>query len=169
MATRTQWRTYYRVLPDGRYRISRDRLAEVDRHRILDADLRDGPAKVLLLDKPFYLGPSVRDSEGGGYYLTRIRLRDLPGWPPRIAPENRQPRFPGALRCSLKSASYRPEHGETPESVEFELQCGGQLFKAWYVGCPTPMLKSVAATLRQDGAQGQKLADLQEMRLIGAE
>jgi hypothetical protein len=168
MVTRSAWRPFYQVLPDGRCRIAKDKLADVDAHRVLDARMNDGPAKVILLDKPFLLGPAVRDS-AGGYYLIRIRLRDLPGWPPRIAPENRQPRFPGALRCSLRSAVYKPEHGDVAESVEFEIECRDSVYKVWHVGCPAPLLRCVAATLKLDGARGKKLSDLQEMRLVGAE
>jgi hypothetical protein len=172
MVQLSPWQGFYQVLPDGRCRITRLKLMELGKDRILLATLKERPGKALLLDKPFQLGARIKEPGGSAFFLLRIRLRDLEGWPPRISRDASQPRFPGALRCALKSVRYLKdghEDGEGNPSVEFELVCQGDVYKAWQTECPSPLLQSVAATLRQDGTIGQKLSELQEMRLIGFE
>lgn len=164
------WNDFYKVLPDGRCCIDNSRLTalgEQDDNRIFETTLKDKRAKVLLLDKPFQLGSKVKRPDVTAYYMTRIHLRDLPGWPPAIARGEDQPKFPGALRCALRSARFIAEGPDGRECVEYELECGGQVFKAWQIGDPVPLLKSVEATLNQEGTVGKKLGDLQNMRLVG--
>jgi len=159
----SSWKSFYQVLPDGRSTISRARLADLPADRILDTILAGQKTKTLLLDKPFRLGPRVKEPGETAYFLTKIHLRDLVGWPPRVAASGIQPRFPGALRCSLKSVTFKSDR------VEFELECAGGSFRAWQMECPTRLLRCVEATLNQDGTKGKKLADLQELRLIGVD
>jgi hypothetical protein len=166
------WQNFYKILPDGRCCIESARVAalgEQGENRILETMLKDKRAKILLLDKPFQLGPRIKSPRVSAFYMTRVHLRDLPGWPPGLARGIGQPRFPGALRCALKSARFLAEGPDGRDCVEYELERSGQVFKAWQMGDPVPLLRSVEATLNQDGTVGKKLADLQDMRLIGEE
>jgi hypothetical protein len=166
------WQTFYQALPDGRSRIENAKLTslhETEGGRILETTLKDKPAKILLLDKPFQLGGRIKSVGAAAFYLLRVHLRDLPGWPPAAACGEGQPTFPGALRCGLKSAIYKADGPDGTECVAYELECGGQVFRAWQAGCAGPLLQCVEATLAQDGLVGKKLADLQDMRLIGSD
>jgi hypothetical protein len=163
MVSTSSWLSFYKVLPDGRFTITREKLEGMPPDRVLEATLRGRQVKTLLLDKPFQLGSRVKEPGESSYFLLRIRLRDLEGWPPRVAPQGLQPRFPGALRCTLTNTTLKGDR------VEFEIECIGGRFRAWLVDCPPPLLRCVQATLSQDGTRGKKLHDLQEMRLIGAD
>ena len=163
MVKLASWRTYYQVLPDGRFTISGARLSEVPEDRLVETVLDGKKSRIVLLDKPYKVGPRVKEADETCHFLLKIHLRDLVGWPPRVAASTTQPRFPGALRCTLKSVLFKSDR------VEFELDCVGGVFRAWQVDCPPKLLRCVEATLKQDGTLGKKLQDLQELRLIGVD
>lgn len=157
------WKSLYSLLPEGLFALTAKVLENLRPDRIIETVLGGQPAKALLLDKPFKLGTAFHEGSVVMHYLTRIRIRDMVGWPPRIASEGDQPWFPGALACCLRSVANKGDH------LEFELECRQGVFKAWQRGCPPPLLRCAEATLKQEGVLGRKLSEIQEMRLIGAE
>jgi hypothetical protein len=166
------WQRFYEVLPDGRFRISTEALNNLETEhpdRILVTLLRKNPAKVLLLDKPLQLKEKAYGSSANAFYLRRIPLRDLPGWPPILAPGGLQKEIPPAIDCRLKGVRFIRGQGAGQEGMEFTLEYRGETFRAWMVGCPLPLLKSVQKTLVQEGTAGKNLLDLQELRLVGAD
>jgi hypothetical protein len=167
-----QWQGFYESMPDGRSKITGAALIALklkDGLRVLDSLLKGWPTKILLLDKPLQLGEEVKGADIPEYYLRRIRVCDLPGWPPMFALSGDRLHYPPLKECRLVGARFERGNGPGKEGVEISLENKGETFTAWHLGCPVPLLKCVEATLNQDGAAGKKLGDLQEMRLIGVE
>lgn len=165
----TPWTGTYRTQPDGRFRITGDSLRGIGidhPDRILDTELWGRPARVLLLDKPLKLGEKSREG-GDEFVLRRIRLHELPGWPPRMASVANVRSLPALMDCRLREATYSDSQGPGQEAVEFVLEFESRTFRAWLVGCPIPLMRCVEITLRQDGVPGSKLSDIQDMSLVG--
>lgn len=120
---------------------------------------------MLLLDRPLQLGSPV-DSQDGTFYLDRIRLRDLSGWPPRLAAP-RGDLGPPLLDCRLIAARFKRANASGQEGLEFDLVYQGTVYSAWLLGCPLPLLIGALKTLNAPGVFGNRLVDVQEMRLIG--
>jgi hypothetical protein len=169
MGGRSPWLSYYESLPDGRFSITSPALIALEMghgHRIFHLDLRGLPSKVLLLDKPLRLGTKIPGSEISEFYLQRIRLRDVPGWPPDVVPREGRAETPPLIDFKLKSV--RLTEGPAEGTIEMVLDYLGEAYRARLSGCPLNILKCVMSTLSQAGVTGQRLADLQDMRLIGA-
>jgi hypothetical protein len=170
--TASQWQRFYDALPDGRFRITTPALMALEaRHpdRVVITLINRNPAKVLLLDVPLQLKEKAYESDINEYFLRRIHLRDLPGWPPIIAPIGTRKRIPGVAECRFRSARFKRGNGAGQEGVEFDFEYDGEHHKAWMTGCPLPLLHCVEATLDQKSVVGKKLSDLQEMRLLSAD
>lgn len=168
MSTLSPWIAYYESLPDGRFRITDENLRAMEAghaDRVLFTKLSDKTELVLLLDLPLWVAEKVVGFNA--YYLRCIRLVDLPGWPPSISPMGERTRFAGLKGCRLKSARFIMGSTTGQEKLEITLEYQGETLKAWHVGCPASLLKCAEATLNQASALGQKVADLQGMRLVG--
>ena len=166
------WAAMVQAQPDGRFRITSTALITIGMehpHRVLDTDLWGRPAKVLLLDQPLKLGDKFSGAGGVEFDLRRIRLHELPGWPPRMASAANVRTIPALMDCTLRSTTYLPGNGHGQESIELVVEHAKKTYRAWHVGCPAALLKSVEATLNQDGCVGRMLSDLQDIRLIGEE
>jgi hypothetical protein len=164
------WTSLYRAQPGGRFRITSTNLIAIGMEhpdRVLDADLWGRPAKILLLDQPLKLGDKVSGPGGVEFTMRPIRLNELPGWPPKMAPSADES-TPVLMDCVLHATRYRPGNGPGQESVELVLEHAGRAHRAWLTGCPTELLLCVEATLNQEDCAGRKLADLQDIRLVGA-
>ena len=167
----TMWTGTYQARPDGRFRITGRALKSIGiehPERILDTELWGRPARVLLLDKPLKLGEKAQDGGPDEFVLRRIRLHELPGWPPKMASCANVRKLPLLMDCRLREATYSDGAGPGQEGVEFVLDFESRTHRAWLVGCPIPLLKCVEITLGQDGLVGSKLSDIQDMSLIGA-
>src|SRR5688572_30819748 len=150
--TAQAWQRYYDALPDGRFRITTPALMALEAthpHRVFITLLRGNPAKVLLLDKPLQLKEKAYESEINEYFLRRIHVRELPGWPPIIAPLGERKRNPPLAECRLKGARVKANGHPGEEGMEFDLECEGIVRRALMVGCPLPLLYCVEATLEQ--------------------
>ena len=165
----SQWQAFYKAGPGGRFTITTPALIAFEmmhRKRILDTFLRGWIAKVLLLDKPMELSdpaPSEGEDEPAEFFLRKVPLRDLPGWPPKMAgpiPE---------LECLLREVILTPGAAPIQDALVLILEWQGRRFPARFDGCPPDLLRCAGATLRQEGAVGRRLLDLQSMRLIGEE
>jgi hypothetical protein len=171
MSDTKQWRRFYEVLPDGRYRITNAALIVFEtnhNHRLIVAPLNGKEEKILLLDRPLKLGTPVFGSDITECFLQRIRVRDLPGWPPELPPGAEQPEIPALTECRLAAARLRRGKGVGQAGIEYEIDCQGTIYKAWQVGCPVPLLECLEATLQQEGTIGSRLGVLEETLLIGA-
>jgi hypothetical protein len=136
------------------------------RHRVVSLKGAGRAQKILLFDKPLRLGEQIRASEFEEYHLYRIRLRDLPGWPPRFLPSSTPyPRF-SMTDSRLKSVEFKRRRSPLVPRVELAIEHGESVWPAFVMGVPILLLKCVEATLMQEGAAGKKLKDLQEMRLV---
>jgi hypothetical protein len=175
MTAASRWLAFYEELPGGQFRITGSNLAAFESShpdRVLVVSLAGQapraaqPDKVLLLDIPLRL--EEKQPTYDAYYLRRIPLKDLPGWMPTAAPMGEGHRFLSLKECRLKTAIFKAGHvGQA--GVEITLDYKGETFKAWITGLPVPLLKCAVATLNQDGAKGQQLGSLQDIRLVGAE
>ena len=157
----------YETLPQGRFKIDASNLRELERShpdRVLEVRLKGQLQKIVLLDRPFQVGARDQDS----YVLNRVRLAELPGWPPTLPPMAEKPPFESLGECRFISMSFRKGSAAGQEGIEFEVGFKGKVYKAWLVGCPVPLLRCVEATLDQEGTFGKRLDDLQELRLIGS-
>ena len=166
----TAWQAYYEAMSNGRFKITADNLLDFSRRhpeRIIETYLKRLPAKVMLLDKPLTLDAKVPDSERGEYYLRRISLQELPGWPPKLASTVWANEAPSLPECTLKKAAYLSGGGPGQGGVLLSLEHRGRKFQAWHVDCPAELLLCEQETLQQQGIPGRKLAELQEIRLIG--
>jgi hypothetical protein len=163
-----QWSSYYKEAPDGRRRITSAALMALGikyPDRVLDADLWGKPAKVVLLDVPHKVAGRV-DSDPPQYLLKRLRLHDLPGWPPRLASVANVKALPTLMDCTLREASFHTGNGPGQESVELVLGFERKKIRAWLTGCPIPLMKHVAATLSQPALIGRQFSELQDVHLI---
>jgi hypothetical protein len=161
------WRRLYQTLPDGRAAISGTQLKGIetaDPGRILDTDLRGRSARVLLLDRPYRLGGKLETD--GAFVLERLCLRDLPGWPPRLAAPGGDT-APMLVECRLIAARFKRANASGQEGLEFELSHQGMIFTAWLVGCPLPLLYCALKTLNDPGVFGNRMGDVQDIRLVG--
>ena len=168
MSGPSPWLSYYESLPDGRFSITSPALIALEMghgHRIVDLDFRGSPSKVLLLDKPLRLGTRIPGSDINEFYLQRIRLREVPGWPPTVVLREDRAEAPPLIDFKLKSARVTESGGSS--SIELLLDFQGETYRARIDQCPVPLLKCVFSTLTQSGVTGKRLADLQDMRLIG--
>lgn len=166
-----QWQRFYDSMADGRFRITAPALIALEaKHpeRVLVTVIKGNPAKVLLLDKPLQLKEKAYEDEINEFYLRRIPLRDVPGWPPILAPRGHG-FMPPVMDCRLQSSRLRDGNAPGQEGMEFHLERDGDIFRAWMVGCPGPLLKCVQATLDQEGTVGKNLLDLQDLRLVSPE
>jgi hypothetical protein len=164
------WTAQVRPQPNGRFRItSTDLIAIGMEHpdRVLDTDLWGRPAKVLLLDQPLKLGDKFSTVRGVEFDLRRVRLHELPGWPPRMASSPDAAAIPSLMDCALRSTTYAEGTGRGQESVELVVEHARKTYQAWLVGCPIVLLKCVEATLNQEACIGKTLSDLQDIPLIG--
>lgn len=168
MSKESTWRRHYHVHRDGRAFITGAQLRAIEATapvRILDLDLRGAPERVLLLDKPFRLGDKV-DGTDGAFHLLRVRLRDLPGWPPRLAaPGGAKP--PPLAECRLVAARVKGTYLAGQGGLECELAHEGKVFTAWLVGCPLPLMMCTLKTFNEPGVFGSLVGDLQDVRLVG--
>lgn len=165
----SDWSSYYQSHPDGRCLITGAALVAFGlkhRDRLVETSLWGLPSTILLLDRPMKLGEKVADSEVTEYTLRRIRLIELPGWPPRVAAGATG--TPPFLECRLKSVALVPGSTRSQDGLLLTLEFEGAAHNAWLVGCPTPLLEAVKATLNQKGCAGLRMYDLQDMRLVGA-
>jgi|SRR5687767_12890737 len=172
MTVPSPWKSFYKAFPDGRGLITRAALMAFEikhDHRVLRMTLHDSPEKILLLDKPLLVGPLLKGGEIEEHPLYRVRLRDLPGWPPRPPPRASWPAGFELPLSRMKSVGFKRRQSAALPRVEFELEHLGRETKALLVGPPTLLLKCVEATLTQEGALGRRLIDLEEMRLVGPE
>jgi hypothetical protein len=164
------WRAYY-YSSDGRFRITGPALKVIQishYQRVVTATLGGRPSKVILLDVPLRLGDRVPGSEIIEYYLDRIRLRDLAGWPPQL-PSRTTPPENFVTDARLTSARFKARQGAALPCVEFELKHHLEPCKAMVTGPPVLLLKCLEATLKQEGTAGRSLSDLQEIRLVSPE
>jgi hypothetical protein len=164
MTDPTTLQDYYRVLPDGRCRMTALEWAGLEGcapDRVISAVVSDHPCKVLLLDRPYHMSGPTAESGALNFYLLRIRIRDLQGWPPRTGPLSI---CPNPLKCSLRDVELTAH-----DALEYHLEWKGGTYKAWQEENPLPLLRCVVATLRQEGSLGRKLLELQDMRLVGCE
>lgn len=164
------WRAYY-YASEGRFRITGPalRVIQISHYRRVVATVLTGrPCKVVLLDVPLRLGDRVPGSEFIEYYMDRIRLRDLAGWPPQLPPRTPPPEN-FVTDARLRSARFKGRQGAALPCVEFELIYNQQPCRAAVIGPPVLLLKSLEATLKQEGAVGRSLSDLQEIRLVSPE
>jgi hypothetical protein len=160
-------KSFYEALPEGRFRISPSQLEELERlhpERSLEMRLKSERQKVLLLDRPFQVGAR----EGICFTLHRVRLGELPGWPPTMPPAAEKPPFESVTECRFISLAFRKGTSSGQEGLEFEVGYKGKVYKAWLVGCPVSLLRCVEATLDQEGTFGKRLEDLKELRLVGS-
>jgi hypothetical protein len=157
----------YRVLPDGRFTIQAAQLRLIqggDASRILDTNLHGRSARILLLDRPFQLGSKVDGADE--FYLDRVRLRELPGWPPKLAAPPGDS-HPSLWECRLIAARFKRANATEPEGVEFELAHQGVVYRGLLVGAPLALLSCALKTLNEPGVFGNRMIDVQEMRLVG--
>lgn len=171
MSKAASWKSNYKARPDGRFRITGAALKSLGAdhpERILETELWAKPARVLLLDKPFKLGTRVPDPKVDEYLMRRIRLHELPGWPPKMASSANVQSLPALMDCSLRQARFSEGHGPGQEGVELILAFEKKTYRAWFVACPIPLLKCVEATLGQKIAVGKMMGDLQDITLIGS-
>lgn len=171
MVDAEQWRRFYETLPDGRYRITHPALIVFEtnhNHRLFVAPLNGRPEKILLLDRPLKLGTPILGSDISEFFLQRIRVRELPGWPPALPPEAEKPVIPVWTECKLSAARLRRGKGVGQAGIEYEFDYQGTGYKALQVGCPVPLLECLETTLQQEGTIGSKLGVLQETPLICA-
>lgn len=172
MTNASSWAGFYQTHPEGRCGITSPALKTFGiEHpdRILDTELWGRPARVLLLDKPLKLGEKLRNSDTDEFRLRRIRLHELPGWPPKMASSAKARSLPALMDCRLADATFSKSAGPGQEAVELLLEHIGRNYRAWHVGCPVPLLKCVEATLIQEEVVGRKMVDIQDVTLIGAE
>ena len=165
------WASLYRPQAGGRFRITSTALLTIGMEhpdRVLDIALWGRPAKVLLLDQPLKLGDKFSGAGGVEFDLRRIRLHELPGWPPRMASVADVESIPALMDCVLRSTTYLPGNSPGQASIELVLEYARKTCRAWHVGCPIELMMCVEATLNQEGCVGKKLSDLQDIRLIGA-
>ena len=168
LKSRTSWSSYYAAFPGGSFRITKPAimtLAISHPGRILDTIIRGAGSKVLLLDKPMRVGERIPATEPEEYWLHRIHLGDLPGWPPRIAPIGE------VLGLDFKdftvaSARLDRTKGLGQEGVELALHHGRYKLKAWLTGLPPVLLQCVEATLAKEECEGARLRDLDSVRLV---
>ena len=164
------WTAFYREQPNGRFRITSTDLITIGMEhpdRVLDTSLWGRSAKVLLLDRPLKLGDKFSGAGGVEFDMRRIRLHEIPGWPPRMASAANSGSIPALMDCTLRSTTYLPGNGPGQQSIELVLDHSRRTYRAWLVGCPTAFLKSVETTLNQEGCIGRTMADLQDIPLIG--
>jgi hypothetical protein len=157
----------HRVLPDGRVVIPQVDLRALesrDPGRIVDTSLLGRSARVILLDRPYQLGLRVEGEESETFYLNRIRVRELTGWPPHVAGGGTR----SLIDSKLAGVRFRRADATGSEGIELDLDDRGALYSARMSGTPLPLLESALATLRQPGVLGTRLIDVQELRLIGA-
>jgi hypothetical protein len=166
----TTMRSRYRVDAQGRFLIASPELmafGAAHPDRILDTELWGRPARVLMLDIPLQLGERIQGPERAEFRLRRIRLHEVPGWPPRMTSSAHVKSLPSLMECTLRAASFSSAGGAGQEAVEFVVEHGRKTHRAWLVGCPVPLLLSVEATVEREGLAGRKLEDVQDWRLVG--
>jgi hypothetical protein len=172
MSNSSRWRGLYTSTPNGRCRMTHPALLVFESkyaHRVVQAHLRGWGEKIVLLDRPFLVGPKIHGAENVDEHdLRRIRLGDLPGWPPRLPPRTPPPAF-SLLECRLGGVEFKRRRSAALPRVELDLGHRERRLKALIIGPPILLLKCVEATLLQEGAAGKKLSDLQELRLLGPE
>jgi hypothetical protein len=100
------------------------------------------------------------------FYLDRIRVRELPGWPPRIsAPPGAS--HPSLWECRLIAARFKRASASEPEGIEFEFAHQGVVYQGLLSRCPLPLLSCALKTMNEPGVFGNRMVDVQEMRLVG--
>ena len=157
----------HRVLPDGRVVMPQADLRALesrDPGRIVDTTLLGRSARVILLDRPYQLSLRAEGEESESFYLHRIRVRELTGWPPHIAGGGMR----SLIDSKLAGVRFRRADATGPVGLELDLDDRGEFYLARMAGTPLPLLESALATLRQPGVIGTRLIDVQELRLIGA-
>jgi hypothetical protein len=166
MPARTPWSSFYSSTPDG-FRITNPALIALEmRHprRVVTATLNGRREKILVLDKLLYLGPRTSDADLVEFHLMRVRLRDLPGWPPTLPKGMPRPSDFNLMDARLESVKYLPG---PRRRLEFHLTFRNAPYRVALADLPASLLKCVAATVKD--AVGKKLVDIREMRLITCE
>src|SRR5688572_29363506 len=113
MSSPSPWESLYRVLPDGRAVISHADLRALETQywgRIVETELAGRSARVYLLDAPRQIDERGLEASSELLHLTRIRIRELPCWPPRPA---MSPELPELLECRFYGVRFAPrEEGQ---------------------------------------------------------
>lgn len=162
----------YRPYQNGRFKIARSDMVGFEAEhpdRVLDTHLWGRLAMVLLLDQPLKVGARIQDSDVVEISLRRIRLHELPGWPPKMVSWANARGVPALMECRLREAVLARGHGPGQDALELRLSHGGRTYTARLVGCPGPLLRCAEATLNQEGVAGRELAQIQDVNLIGDE
>ena len=167
MSATSPWASLYRVLPDGRAVISHADLRALETQywgRIVETELSGRSARVYLLDAPRQIDDRMIDATSDMIHLTRIRIRELPSWPPRPA---MSPELPELLECRFQGVRFTPRDESQASALEYEIDYRGQRIKAIQPKCPLELMACVVETLTKTGTRGRNLLDIQEMRLLG--
>ena len=166
MSSPSPWESLYRVLPDGRAVISHADLRALETQywgRIVETELAGRSARVYLLDAPRQIDDRGLDTDT--LHLTRVRIRELPCWPPRPA---MAPELPELLECRFYGVRFAPREEGQASFLEYEIDYRGMRMKAVQSKCPLELMACVVNTLNQNGTRGRNLLDIQEMRLLSA-
>ena len=158
-------------MADVRFRITTAALLalfQLHPDRVLTIDSGGRPVKVLLLDKPLRVDGKDPESVMNEFFLSRIRLNELPGWPPQLASTTQANLIPPLLDCTLLRASCLAGAGSDPGGLLYSLEHRGMRLQAWQGECPPELLRCAEATLNQPDIRGMKLQDVQFVRLIAA-
>src|SRR5688572_29525461 len=113
--------SYYRSMPDGRFRISGAALHLLERdhpERVLVASVGGRYHKILMLDKPLRVGEESGESGRLEFILYRIRVRETPGWPPVMPPSPARPGFLTIAECRLKAVRFKAGGAKGQEGIE---------------------------------------------------
>lgn len=168
MSVKSPWESHYRVLPDGRAVLSHADLRALETQywgRIVETELSGRSARVYLLDAPRQIDDRMIDANSDLLHLSRIRIRELPNWPPHPA---LSPELPDLLECRFQGVRFSPRDESQASALEYEIDYRGQRFKAIQAKCPLELMACVVETLNQAGTRGRNLLDIQEMRLMGS-
>jgi hypothetical protein len=171
MKEATPWKGFYSAVADGRFRITTAALLalfQLHPDRIVEIVHGGRPTKVLLLDKPLRLAEKDPESEMNDFFLVRLRLNELPGWPPQLASTTHAHLIPPLLECKLLRASCLAGAGSDPGGLLYSLEHRGMRMQAWQGECPPELLRCAEATLNQPDIRGMKLQDVQHVRIISS-
>ena len=166
MPAQPPWSSFYSSAPDG-FRITNPALIALEmRHprRVVTVTLNGRREKILVLDKLLYVGPRTAEADLVEFHLLRVRLRDLPGWPPTLPRRTDRPPDFNLMDARLEKVRYVPG---PRRRLELLVTFRNASYRVDLVGLPSSLLRCVAVTVKD--AIGKKLVDIREMRLIACE